>query len=178
MTAKAFALGLGALLVASTPFAQRPAKAALYTRAEQGVVRAALEIQLDAGWHIYHGPTQADLGHPKAVGSPTVVTLSGTGIEWSAVRFPEPIKIDQSELVPGAFILALNNAVFVLAIVLMGSATAANIVYSVRGLFSVVAVWAIGHWFTNDEKHLAPGVLRLRFAGAGLMVAAIVLVLV
>lgn len=79
---------------------------------------------------------------------------------------------------PGALLLAVNNAAFVLALVLAGGATLANIVYSVRGLFSVIAVWAIGHWFANDEKHLAPGVLRLRFAGAGLMVAAVVLVLV
>jgi drug/metabolite transporter (DMT)-like permease len=78
---------------------------------------------------------------------------------------------------PGAGLLALNNAVFVLAIVLAGGATLANIIYSVRGLFSVVAVWAIGHWFTNDEQHLAPRVLRLRLIGAGLMVAAIVVVL-
>lgn len=78
---------------------------------------------------------------------------------------------------PGAGLLAVNNAVFVLAIVLAGGATVANIIYSVRGLFSVVAVWAIGHWFTNDEKHLGARVLRLRLVGAGLMVAAIVLVL-
>jgi drug/metabolite transporter (DMT)-like permease len=78
---------------------------------------------------------------------------------------------------PGAGLLAVNNAVFVLAIVLAGCATVANIIYSVRGLFSVVIVWAIGHWFTNDEQHLAPGVLRMRFIGATLMVAAIVLVL-
>ncbi len=79
---------------------------------------------------------------------------------------------------PGAFLLALNNAVFVLAIVLGGGATVANIIYSVRGLFSVILVWAIGHWFTNDEKHLGAAVLRLRLAGAALMVAAIALVLV
>lgn len=78
---------------------------------------------------------------------------------------------------PGAFLLAVNNGVFVLAIILGGGATLANILYSIRGLFSVVAVWAIGHWFTNDEKHLGAGVLRLRFCGAALMVAAIVLVL-
>lgn len=78
---------------------------------------------------------------------------------------------------PGAGVLAVNNAVFVLAIVLAGGATFANIIYSARGLFSVVAVWAIGHWFTNDEQHLGARVLRLRFIGAGLMVAAIVLVL-
>jgi drug/metabolite transporter (DMT)-like permease len=78
---------------------------------------------------------------------------------------------------PGAGLLAVNNAVFVLAIVLAGGATLANIIYSARGLFSVVAVWAIGHWFTNDEQHLAPRVLRLRLIGAALMVAAIVIVL-
>jgi hypothetical protein len=78
---------------------------------------------------------------------------------------------------PGAGLLAVNNAVFVLAIVLGGGATQANIVYSVRGLLSVVAVWAIGHWFTNDEQHLSPRVLKLRLVGATLMVAAIILVL-
>ena len=79
---------------------------------------------------------------------------------------------------PGALLLALNNAGVVLAIILVGSATVVNIIYSVRGLFSVVLVWLIGHWFTNDEKHLGGRVLRLRFVGAALMVAAIVLVLI
>jgi hypothetical protein len=79
---------------------------------------------------------------------------------------------------PGALLLAVNNAGVVLAVVLVGSATVVNIIYSVRGLFSVLLVWLIGHWFTNDEKHLGARVLRLRFVGAGLMVVAIVLVLV
>lgn len=79
---------------------------------------------------------------------------------------------------PGALLLALNNAGVVLAIMLVGSATVVNIIYSVRGLFSVLLVWLIGHWFTNDEKHLGGRVLRFRFVGAVLMVAAIVLVLV
>lgn len=79
---------------------------------------------------------------------------------------------------PGALLLALNNAGVVLALVIVGSATAVNIVYSVRGLFSVLLVWSIGHWFASEEKHLAGGVLGLRLAGAALMVAAIVLVLV
>jgi len=79
---------------------------------------------------------------------------------------------------PGALLLALNNAGVVLAIVIVGSATAVNIVYSVRGLLSVLLVWLVGHWFTNDEQQHGGRVLRLRLAGAGLMVAAIVLVLV
>jgi hypothetical protein len=79
---------------------------------------------------------------------------------------------------PGALLLAVNNAGVVLAIMLVGSATVVNIIYSARGLFSVVLVWLIGHWFTNDEKHLGGRVLRFRFVGAALMVAAIVLVLI
>ena len=80
-------------------------------------------------------------------------------------------------LAAGALLLAANNAAFVLSISLAGSATAVNIVYSARGLFSVLLVWLVGHWFRNDEGRLGGRVLRRRFAGAGLMLAAIALVL-
>lgn len=78
----------------------------------------------------------------------------------------------------GALLLALNNAGIVLTVGIWGDATAVNIVYSVRGLASVVLVWAIGHWFASTEQHLDRKVLRFRLVGAALMVAAIVLVLV
>ncbi|HWA24219.1 MAG TPA: DMT family transporter [Lacunisphaera sp.] len=77
----------------------------------------------------------------------------------------------------GAVVLALNNAGIALAIAVWRTATAINILYSLRGLISIVLVWAIGHWFHNEEKHLAPRVFRFRLVGAGLMLAAIVLVL-
>ena len=77
----------------------------------------------------------------------------------------------------GAVLMALNNAGVILAIGVVGSATAVNIVYRVRGLLSVLLVWTVGHWFTSDERTLGGGVLRLRLVGAGLMVLAIVLVL-
>lgn len=77
----------------------------------------------------------------------------------------------------GAGLMGLNNAGIVIAIGQGGGATAVNIVYSLRGLVSVVLVWAIGHWFANEEKHLAPGVLRARLVGAALMLAAVALVL-
>jgi len=78
---------------------------------------------------------------------------------------------------PGVALLGLNNAGIVLAIGLVGSATAVNILYSVRGLFSVVAVWLVGHWFPSGEKNLEAAVMRWRMLGAMLMAAAIVLVL-
>ncbi len=78
----------------------------------------------------------------------------------------------------GALLLGANNVGFGLAIALGGAATQANIIYSVRGLISVVLVWAIGHWFANEEKHLTSRVFRARLAGAALMLSAIVLVLI
>ncbi len=77
----------------------------------------------------------------------------------------------------GALLLALNNAGIALAIAVSRAAAAVNITYSVRGLVSVGLVWMIGHWFGNQEGRLAARVLRLRLVGAGLMLAAIMLVL-
>ncbi len=74
--------------------------------------------------------------------------------------------------------IGLQSLVFVSAIAGFGEATTANVIYSSRGLWSVVAVWAIGHWFSNREQHLGAAVLRWRLAGALLMMAAIALVLV
>lgn len=69
--------------------------AKLYTRADGDDVKAAVEITIDPGWHIFHGPTATDMGPPDAVGVPTVVTFAGDGFTWSAPRFPKPIKEEQ-----------------------------------------------------------------------------------
>ncbi len=70
-----------------------------------------------------------------------------------------------------AFILAVTFGVF-------GNATAVNIVFSSRGLMSVVLVWLVGHWFTSSEQHLGRKVLGRRLCGASLLVGAIALTLV
>lgn len=77
---------------------------------------------------------------------------------------------------PGAALLAVNNAAFAYTLARWHDATAANIVYSSRGLWSVVLVWAVGHWFGNQEREAGRGAMLSRLIGAGLMVAAIVLV--
>ena len=79
-------------------------------------------------------------------------------------------------LAGGCLLLALQSAIFIYAIGVFGDATVMNIVYSVRGLWSVIIVWLIGHWFANEEQTLAPRVLWSRLAGAGLMLAAIAIV--
>ena len=78
----------------------------------------------------------------------------------------------------GAALLAVTNAGIALAIAQWRAATAVNIIYSLRGLVSVVSVWAIGHWFASEEQHLDPRVLRARLFGAACMLGAILLVLI
>jgi thiol:disulfide interchange protein/DsbC/DsbD-like thiol-disulfide interchange protein len=67
------------------------AKAQLFVREVEGEARAAIRIEIDETWHLFHH----ELGPPDAIGQPTVVTLGGPGIEWGPVTWPEPHKADQ-----------------------------------------------------------------------------------
>ena len=80
-------------------------------------------------------------------------------------------------LAAGAVPFAAQGLMFITSISIWRQVTSANVLYSSRGLWSVVAVWAIGHWFENREQHLGARVLAWRFAGAFLLMAAIVMVL-
>ena len=77
----------------------------------------------------------------------------------------------------GAACFALQGLLIVSSIALYGQATVANVLYSSRGLWSVLAVWLIGHWFANREQHHGARVLVWRFIGAALLMAAILIVL-
>ncbi len=70
--------------------AQNRAHAELHVRADGDDVKVAVQITLDAGYDIGHGPTKDDVGGPGAPGLPTILTMVGAGFEWSAPRFPEP----------------------------------------------------------------------------------------
>ncbi len=79
---------------------------------------------------------------------------------------------------PGAVLLACQAAGMAYGLGVYGRATAANILYSTRGLWSVLAVGLLGAWLgTEGEKNLPATVWRRRLAGAGLMLAAVALVL-
>jgi hypothetical protein len=80
-------------------------------------------------------------------------------------------------LIAGAISFSGQGLMFITSITLYKHATVANVLYSSRGLWSVVGVWAIGHWFSNREQHLGAPVLVWRLVGAILMMAAIVMVL-
>ncbi|HVJ67798.1 MAG TPA: hypothetical protein VM510_07440, partial [Caulifigura sp.] len=58
-----------------------------------------------------------------------------------------------------------------------GHATTANVLYSARGMWSVLIVWLVGHWFGNREQSLGRGIFLARLLGAALMTAAVIVVL-
>ena len=77
----------------------------------------------------------------------------------------------------GAVGFAVQGLTFITSISIYRHATTANVLYSSRGLWSVIAVWGIGHWFTNREQHLGARVLAWRLVGAVLLLGALILVL-
>lgn len=108
--------------------------------------------------------------------------MFGMGAVFSVVMVPffhaplrEAPRVAWAWLVPSAILLGCQSMLFVCTIAIYGHATTANILYSARGLWSVVAVWLVGHWFGNDEQNLAPHVLRWRLAGSLMMMGAICL---
>jgi len=82
-------------LTALPAAAQQEAEAALFVRRDGDTVRVAIEVEIARGWHLYHGPTKADIGPPEAIGKPTTVTFLGADVEWEALSFPEPEKVEQ-----------------------------------------------------------------------------------
>jgi hypothetical protein len=94
------------------------------------------------------------------------------------VRRPGPLDPPYTPwLYAGATCFAVQGLMFITSVSIYRQVTAANVLYSSRGLWSVVAVWAIGHWFENREQHLGARVLVWRFIGAILLMSAILLVL-
>jgi drug/metabolite transporter (DMT)-like permease len=80
-------------------------------------------------------------------------------------------------LTAGSIVLAVQGMMFISAVSLYRQVTSANVLYSSRGLWSVVGVWAVGHWFANREQHLGARVLVWRFVGALMLMLAILMVL-
>jgi drug/metabolite transporter (DMT)-like permease len=78
-------------------------------------------------------------------------------------------------VVPGAIALGIQASGIAYSIMVFGSATTTNIVYNSRGVWSVLLVWTIGHWFDNREQAQGHGVMLRRLAGSTLLLVAIVL---
>ncbi len=111
---------------------------------------------------------------------PIVFAMNGLLSLALIPKFREPLTALPRQawkwLVPAACLLAVQSILFIGTLAMWGKATIANVIYSSRGLLSVVAVWLVGHWFSNSEQGLGKRTLAWRLAGAALMLAAIVLV--
>lgn len=78
-------------------------------------------------------------------------------------------------LLGGAVLLAIQALGMAWAISTHGHATALNIAYNTRGIWTVLLVWVVGHWFSSEERNLGRGTLTRRMIGATLLVGAIAL---
>lgn len=81
-------------------------------------------------------------------------------------------------LLGGSAAIAGQSVVFVSTIARWGHAAPINVIYSSRGLWSILLVWSCGRWLNSREAGLGGHVLAWRLAGAALMMSAILLVLV
>lgn len=75
----------------------------------------------------------------------------------------------------GSLVLSLQAGGVAWSIVFIG-ATVTNVLYNSRGMWSVVLVWTVGHWFANVERTRGRAVMLRRFAGSLLLLAAIALI--
>lgn len=110
---------------------------------------------------------------------PPLVGLFAAAFSLALVpRFPQPLRTVPKDLRPylaaGSALIGIQGLVFISTIAHWGFAAAANVVYSSRGLWSVLLVLAFGHWLAQDERALGP-MLLFRLAGAVLLSAAILL---
>jgi drug/metabolite transporter (DMT)-like permease len=65
-----------------------------------------------------------------------------------------------------------------IALSYFGNATATNIVFSSRGIWSVLIVWRLGAFFGNTEREAGARTMVARLAGSTLLFAAIALVII
>jgi suppressor for copper-sensitivity B len=70
------------------------AKARLYHRLEGGQLRLAVEVRVDAGWHLYH----VELGPEDAVGKPLSIEFEAPGAEFDLPWMPAPHRFEQPGL--------------------------------------------------------------------------------
>jgi len=77
----------------------------------------------------------------------------------------------------GCVLMAAQAFSMAFALSTYREATSINILYSTRGIWSIVLVAAVGAWFGIAERHMGRRTMLLRSAGATLLFVAVVLVI-
>jgi drug/metabolite transporter (DMT)-like permease len=75
----------------------------------------------------------------------------------------------------GGLTLGLQATGMAYSISVFREVTTTNILYNTRGIWSVIIVWAIGHWFANTEREHGTAVMLRRLFGALLLLGAVFL---
>jgi drug/metabolite transporter (DMT)-like permease len=112
---------------------------------------------------------------------PLTIGLSGLLSLLFIAKFKAPLSAIPRPawpwLLSGTLCIGCQSLLLVSTIANWGKAAQINVIYSSRGLCSVLFVWLFGHWVQSREQHLGTSVMKWRLAGALLMMSAIVLVL-
>ncbi len=88
-----------------------------------------------------------------------------------------PVRAALPALVGGGFLLGAQVTGFFFSIVLTRDATLANVIYSTRSIWSVVAAWLGGNLLGLHDTEAGPAVMIRRLCGAILLFAAILIIL-
>jgi drug/metabolite transporter (DMT)-like permease len=116
---------------------------------------------------------QLGFGHFAPIMFGTIGLLTCTLIPF----FPGPLReLPKASLLGGlcgGLLLALQATGIAFSIATFHEVTLTNILYATRGIWSVLLVWAVGHWFGNFEKSIGPAVMKRRLAGAALLLCAV-----
>jgi drug/metabolite transporter (DMT)-like permease len=77
--------------------------------------------------------------------------------------------------IAGGLTLSIQATGMAYSIATFREVTTTNILYNTRGIWSVVLVWAIGHWFENAEREQGASVMARRLVAAMLLLVAVLL---
>lgn len=92
--------------------------------------------------------------------------------EGPLLRIPRPAV---GPLIWGSVFIGLQSLLLITTITRFDKVTEINVVYNSRGLWSVLLVWLVGHWWGNTEMAKGGATLGWRLAGAAMLLGAIVL---
>jgi drug/metabolite transporter (DMT)-like permease len=92
----------------------------------------------------------------------------------SKIRFAKPVSYF---LIASIGCIAVQTVLMAIALGHFGNATAINIVFSSRTIWSVVLAWGFGSFFNNNERQLNNSVFFKRLGGAALILVAIGMVM-
>ncbi len=92
-------------------------------------------------------------------------------VEWKKLLDPEL----RFWLAVTCLLSMLQAFLIVLALSFFGDAARINIVFALRGLWAVILAWTLSKRLGGTESELNSRVFRARFAGAGLLTAAVIL---